>query len=68
MRIVDIGEGWGAALLVLGLPVLTAGWWYWRNIQLYGDPTGLNMILDVVGRRAVRALGSEVLVVASHRA
>ncbi len=24
-----------------GLMLLVAGWWYWRNWQLYGDPTAL---------------------------
>jgi 4-amino-4-deoxy-L-arabinose transferase-like glycosyltransferase len=38
-----------------GLTVLMAGWWYLRNSQLYGDPTGLNMFLEMVGRRAVYA-------------
>lgn len=35
-----------------GLTILIAGWWYWRNIQLFGDPTGLERFLDIVGRRA----------------
>jgi 4-amino-4-deoxy-L-arabinose transferase-like glycosyltransferase len=40
---------WGALIAV---PVLAvAGWWYLRNWQLYGDPTGLNAMLDVAGRR-----------------
>ncbi|MCK6577115.1 MAG: glycosyltransferase family 39 protein [Anaerolineae bacterium] len=38
-----------------GLTVLIAGWWYLRNTQLYGDPTGLNVFLDIVGRRAIPA-------------
>lgn len=38
-----------------GLTIAIAGWWYLRNIQLYGDPTGLNTFLDIVGRRAVPA-------------
>jgi 4-amino-4-deoxy-L-arabinose transferase-like glycosyltransferase len=38
-----------------GLTILIAGWWYWRNYQLYGDPTGLNRFLDIVGRRSVPA-------------
>lgn len=37
------------------ITILIAGWWYWRNWQLYGDPTGLNVFLDIVGRRAVPA-------------
>ncbi|MHB0874906.1 MAG: glycosyltransferase family 39 protein [Anaerolineae bacterium] len=42
--------------LAFGLPVVgalavaIAGWWYWRNYQLYGDPTGLKVFLDIVGR------------------
>jgi len=38
-----------------GLTVLIAGWWYWRNYDLYGDATGINVFLDIVGRRAVPA-------------
>ncbi len=47
--------------LVLGglisglLTILIAGWWYWRNVALYGDPTGLNTFLAIVGRRLVPA-------------
>lgn len=33
------------------LTVVIAGWWYLRNAQLYGDPTGLSAFLDTVGRR-----------------
>jgi 4-amino-4-deoxy-L-arabinose transferase-like glycosyltransferase len=39
-------------LLLISLPILVvAGWWYWRNWQLYGDPTGLNVMLQMVGPR-----------------
>ncbi|NLX11560.1 MAG: phospholipid carrier-dependent glycosyltransferase [Chloroflexi bacterium] len=38
-----------------GLTILIAGWWYWRNFDLYGDATGINVFLDIVGRRAVPA-------------
>ncbi|MCA0452804.1 MAG: glycosyltransferase family 39 protein [Chloroflexi bacterium] len=38
-----------------GLTILIAGWWYWHNWQLYNDPTGLNMFLQIVGRRAIFA-------------
>ncbi|MBE2201623.1 MAG: glycosyltransferase family 39 protein [Anaerolinea sp.] len=35
------------------LPVaLIAGWWYWRNIQLYGDFLGWNAFIAVLGSRA----------------
>jgi 4-amino-4-deoxy-L-arabinose transferase-like glycosyltransferase len=47
---------WGAWLrwvLILGAAiVLIAGWWYLRNWRLYGDPTGLNAMLEAAGRRA----------------
>ena len=35
-----------------GLTIVIAGWWYLRNQQLYGDPTGLSVFLALVGRRA----------------
>ena len=35
--------------------LLIAGWWYLRNIQLYGDVTGLNAFVEVLGRRAAPA-------------
>jgi 4-amino-4-deoxy-L-arabinose transferase-like glycosyltransferase len=38
-----------------GLTILIAGWWYLHNAQLYGDPTGLNVFLSIVGRRAIPA-------------
>jgi 4-amino-4-deoxy-L-arabinose transferase-like glycosyltransferase len=38
-----------------GLTIAIAGWWYWRNYHLYGDATGINIFLDIVGRRAVPA-------------
>jgi 4-amino-4-deoxy-L-arabinose transferase-like glycosyltransferase len=38
-----------------GLTIAIAGWWYWHNWQVYGDPTGLNMFLEIVGRRAIPA-------------
>lgn len=31
--------------------VLVSGWWYARNWMLYGDVTGLNAMLDIMGRR-----------------
>ncbi len=34
-----------------GVAFVVAGWWYIRNWQLYGDPTGLSPMLDIVGRR-----------------
>lgn len=40
--------------LVLIPILLIAGWWYVRNWILYDDPTGLNAMLDIVGRRPAR--------------
>jgi 4-amino-4-deoxy-L-arabinose transferase-like glycosyltransferase len=37
--------------LIIGIAALIAGWWYWRNYRLYGDPLALNALLDVVSRR-----------------
>jgi hypothetical protein len=39
--------------LAIGLPVLAiAGWFYLRNWQLYGEPTGTQMMAAVAGPRA----------------
>ncbi len=38
------------------LPVLAiAGWWYMRNLRLYGDLTGLNVFIEILGQREVPA-------------
>lgn len=42
------------------LTIAIAGWWYVHNAQLYGDPTGLNMFLDIVGRRAIPANAAQL--------
>jgi hypothetical protein len=42
----------GRLALAVGLPALAvAGWWYVRNAVLYGEPTGLTAMWEVVGRR-----------------
>ncbi|MEZ4643918.1 MAG: glycosyltransferase family 39 protein [Chloroflexota bacterium] len=42
-----------AYFAIVLLPViLIAGWWYWRNIQLYGDFLGWNAFIAVLGSRA----------------
>ncbi len=44
--------GWAVDCAIVCVPVLLiAGWWYVRNWQLYGDPTGINVMLDIIGRR-----------------
>jgi 4-amino-4-deoxy-L-arabinose transferase-like glycosyltransferase len=42
------------------LTVAIAGWWYYRNWQLYNDPTGLNMFLSIVGRRIIPANAAQL--------
>jgi 4-amino-4-deoxy-L-arabinose transferase-like glycosyltransferase len=42
------------------LTILIAGWWYLRNLQLYDDPTGLNVFLEIVGRRLVPANAAQL--------
>ena len=48
-------RSWGAwarwGLILVAAVTLIAGWWYVRNWRLYGDPTGLNVMLDIAGRR-----------------
>ena len=41
----------GQCLAVCVPAILVAGWWYLRNWQLYGDPTGLNIMLAIAGSR-----------------
>ena len=38
-------------LIVVGMAAILSGWWFVRNWKLYGDPLGLNMFLDILGRR-----------------
>lgn len=38
--------------ITAGLVATVAGWWYWRNLHLYGDWLGLEMFYQVLGRRA----------------
>jgi 4-amino-4-deoxy-L-arabinose transferase-like glycosyltransferase len=40
------------AVLFAGIPaIVIAGWWYWRNIALYGDWSGLSHLMEINGRR-----------------
>ncbi len=34
-------------LIVLGLAAVIAGWWFWRNWTLYGDPTGMSKVNEL---------------------
>lgn len=40
-----------AGLIMSAGVVVIAGWWYLRNIELYGDPTGLNRMVEIAGER-----------------
>ena len=48
-------------IVLVGLPFfLIAAWWFARNLALYGDPTGTNMMAAVAGTRHIslwQALG-----------
>lgn len=47
-------RGWDAlchGLIVLATATVVGGWWYARNWILYGDPLGMQTMLDMVGRR-----------------
>lgn len=41
----------GRALLVLAPAVLLAGWWFVRNVMLYGDPLDLSVMLQLFPAR-----------------
>ncbi len=53
------GAGWRTFLtggVATGAPtLLIAGWWYLRNWQLYSDPTGQNVFIEILGKRDVPA-------------
>jgi 4-amino-4-deoxy-L-arabinose transferase-like glycosyltransferase len=38
--------------VIVGLAVAIAGWWYFRNWRLYGDPLGWNAFIAILGQRA----------------
>jgi hypothetical protein len=58
-------RGWPRALLaaagwLVGLVAacgLSSGWFYWRNAQLYGDPTARAFITDLIGSKSVERPG-----------
>ncbi|GIV80767.1 MAG: hypothetical protein KatS3mg051_0121 [Anaerolineae bacterium] len=49
------GLGWRwllrAAVIVIGIWLVLAGWWYGRNLRLYGDPTGMERMIAIIGPR-----------------
>ena len=38
-------------LIVIAAWAVIAGWWYARNIHLYGEPFGLNSMIEIIGPR-----------------
>ncbi len=42
---------WRAGAIVIGVWLVVAGWWYWRNLRLYGEPTGMNRMIAIIGPR-----------------
>ncbi len=47
--------------LITVLTVAIAGWWYLRNLRLYGEPLGLQTMLSIVGRREQTPSVAELL-------
>jgi hypothetical protein len=42
---------WSANALVVGSAALLAGWWFIRNQNLYGEPTGFQRVTEIWGAR-----------------
>ncbi|MER3397346.1 MAG: hypothetical protein C4315_06830 [Chloroflexota bacterium] len=38
-------------ICLLAPVALVCGWWFWQNFSFYGDPTGLNVMVEVAGPR-----------------
>ena len=49
------------SLIVFGVALAVAGWWYGRNWLLYRDPLGLPVMFAVMGRRAHPASGLKLV-------
>lgn len=48
----------GAAVVVGGVPALAIGWFYLRNLRLYGDLTGAAVLLEAFQRQPVAPVWS----------
>lgn len=55
---------WRAALLPLVVAALVAGWWYARNLLLFGDPLALDVMFAVLPGRAEPAGAAQLLALA----
>jgi len=49
-------RGWGVAAAVGGIPAAAWGWFYLRNLHLYGDLTGQDALLEKFERAPVPSL------------
>jgi hypothetical protein len=50
-------RGWILSGVLIALPVLIiAGWWYLRNVQLYGELFGLDTMVAIAGPRSMSLL------------
>lgn len=41
--------GWRTGMLVIAVAVVLSGWWFVRNVQLYGDLTGTDLMIKMLG-------------------
>ncbi len=61
-------RSWGfllrGGLVVAGVALAVAGWWYWRNWRLYGDPLGLSAMFAALPARAELAGAAELMALA----
>ena len=39
-------------VVIFGTAVAISGWWFLRNLRLYGSLTGINMFVEVIGKRS----------------
>lgn len=51
----------GGAAAVVGLPAVAAGWFYLRNVDLYGSPTAASYIQERFLRQSQGSIGEVVL-------
>ncbi len=48
-----LGQFASYSMLMAFGALMVSGGWFWRNWRLYGDPTALQPMLDLVGRRTI---------------
>jgi hypothetical protein len=51
----------GGNVIVAGLALVIAGWWYWRNLTLYGDWSGTENMVAMMGPRTLPPTPSQFL-------